>query len=566
MNFAIINDLVERCAEKGIRHAVLCPGSRSAPLTLAFARNKKIKCWTFSDERSAAFIGMGMAQQTKTPVALVCTSGSAAYNFSPAIAEAWFQQIPLIIFTADRPKEWIDQFDGQTIRQTELYGRHVKKYVELPQDYTHPDSEWYANRMVNEVINLAQSGQKGPVHINAPFREPLYPSGNENSKRKPGRVIESRMGESTLSSKEWIGIKQALTSCKKILVVAGQNDDDPELTNALTAFHSVHSWPFVGDVLGNLHSLPFYCQHADTFLGHVSENSKQLLQPDLLITFGKSLIAKNLKLYLQTYKPKQHWHLQPSGDTADTFQSLTKVIAVSPPHFFDQLTKISLPPQKTWRTYEEIWMNLERKAKEEIEEFFQTRRPGEFSLVKQVIEALPAPCNLHLANSMTVRYANHIGLTASQKKVSVFSNRGTSGIDGCSSTAVGHALTSKIPNVLITGDLAFFYDRNAFWHNYALPNLFVIVLNNHGGIIFNLIDGPSGLPEAEEFFITRQQLNAKSLASEFGFTYMEASRADLAAFFKIKKNVKILETESSQSINKKIFEEFKKHIKNRYES
>lgn len=566
MNFAIINDLVERCAEKGIRHAVLCPGSRSAPLTLAFARNKKIKCWTFSDERSAAFIGMGMAQQTKTPVALVCTSGSAAYNFSPAIAEAWFQQIPLIVFTADRPKEWIDQFDGQTIRQTELYGRHVKKYVELPQDYTHPDSEWYANRMVNEVINLAQSGQKGPVHINAPFREPLYPSGNENSKRKTGRVIESRMGESTLSSKEWTGIKQALTNCKKILVVAGQNDDDPALTNALTAFHSVHSWPFVGDVLGNLHSLPFYCQHADTFLGQVSENSKQRLQPDLLITFGKSLIAKNLKLYLRTYKPKQHWHLQPSGDTADTFQSLTKVIAVSPPHFFDQLKKISLPPQKTWRTYEKIWMNLERKAKEEIKEFFQTKRPGEFSLVKQVIEALPAHCNLHLANSMTVRYANHIGLTASQKKVSVFSNRGTSGIDGCSSTAVGHTLTSKIPNVLITGDLAFFYDRNAFWHNYALPNLFVIVLNNHGGIIFNLIDGPSGLPEAEEFFITRQQLNAKSLASEFGFTYMEASRADLAAFFKIKKNAKILETESSQSINKKIFEEFKKHIKNRYES
>ncbi len=566
MNFAIIKDLVERCAEKGIRHAVLCPGSRSAPLTLAFARNKKIKCWTFSDERSAAFIGLGMAQQTKTPVALVCTSGSAAYNFSPAIAEAWFQQIPLIIFTADRPKEWIDQFDGQTIRQTELYGRHVKKHVELPLDYTHPDSEWYANRMVNEVINLAQSGQKGPVHINAPFREPLYPSGNENSKPKAGRVIESMMGESTLSSKEWTGIKQALTHCKKILVVAGQNDDDPALTNALTAFHSVHSWPFVGDVLGNLHSLPFYCQHSDTFLGQLPENSKQLLQPDLLITFGKSLIAKNLKLYLRTYKPKQHWHLQPSGDTADTFQSLTKVIAVSPTHFFDQLKKIPLPPQKTWRTYEEMWLDLELKAKKEIKKFFQTKRPGEFSLVKQVIEALPGQCNLHLANSMTVRYANHIGLTASQKKVSVFSNRGTSGIDGCSSTAVGHALTSKIPNVLITGDLAFFYDRNAFWHNYVLPNLFVIVLNNHGGIIFNLIDGPAGLPEAEEFFITRQQLNAKSLASEFGFTYMEASRTDLEAFFKIKKNVKILETESSQSINKKIFEEFKKHIKNRYES
>ena len=241
MNFTIINDLVERCAEKGIRHAVLCPGSRSAPLTLAFARNKKIKCWTISDERSAGFIGMGMAQQTKTPVVLVCTSGSAAYNFSPAVAEAWFQQIPLIIFTADRPKEWIDQFDGQTIRQAELYGRHVKKYVELPQDYTHPDSEWYANRVVNEVINLAQSGQKGPVHINVPFREPLYPSRNENPKRKTERVIESMMGESTLSPKEWSGIKQALAGFKKILVVSGQNDDNPVLSTALKAFHSVHS-------------------------------------------------------------------------------------------------------------------------------------------------------------------------------------------------------------------------------------------------------------------------------------------------------------------------------------
>ena len=566
MNFVIPNDLVELCAQKGIRHAVLCPGSRSAPLTLAFARNKKIKCWTFSDERSAAFIAVGMAQQTKTPVALVCTSGSAAYNFSPAVAEAWFQQIPLIIFTADRPKEWIDQFDGQTIRQTELYGRHVKKYVELPQDYAHADSEWYANRVVNEAINIAQSGQKGPVHINAPFREPLYPSGNENLKRKTERVIESMKGESTLASMEWSAIKQSLASFKKILVVSGQNDDDSKLISALADFHSVHPWPIVGDVLSNLHPLPFFCPHPDTFLGQLPKAAKQQLQPDLLITFGKSLIAKNLKLFLRTYQPKQHWHLQISGDTADTFQSLTKVIPVSPLHFFERVKNISLPQQKSWQLYEKMWLGLELKAKKEIEEFFQAKRAGEFSLVKQVIEALPGHCHLHLANSMSVRYANHIGLTTSQKQIAVFSNRGTSGIDGCSSTAVGHALTSKIPNVLITGDLAFFYDRNAFWHNYALPNLFVIVLNNHGGIIFNLIDGPSGLPEAEEFFITRQQLNAKSLASEFGFTYLEASRADLAAFFKIKKNAKILETESSQSVNKRIFEEFKKQIKNRYES
>ena len=191
---------------------------------------------------------------------------------------------------------------------------------------------------------------------------------------------------------------------------------------------------------------------------------------------------------------------------------------------------------------------------------------GEFIFVKKILESLPSNCHLHLANSMSVRYANHVGLTMAQKGIKVFSNRGTSGIDGCSSTAVGHALVSDVPNVLITGDLAFFYDRNAYWHNYQLPNLFVVVLNNHGGIIFNLIDGPAGLPEAEEFFVTRQKLNAKALATEFGFTYEPFSNESLKSFFKPNGNAKILELESSQLTNKKIFEEFKKAIIKGYET
>lgn len=168
--------------------------------------------------------------------------------------------------------------------------------------------------------------------------------------------------------------------------------------------------------------------------------------------------------------------------------------------------------------FEKKWLNAEDRIRIKIKNFFEQKHDGEFQLVKKILESLPS-CNLHLANSMTIRYANHIGLTNIKTDVNVFSNRGTSGIDGCSSTAVGHAIAKDIPNVLITGDLAFFYDRNAFWHNYALPNLFVIVLNNEGGIIFNLIDGPSSLPEKDEFFITQQKLNAKSLASEFGFSY-----------------------------------------------
>ena len=557
MNSEILENLAELCVRKGIVNAILCPGSRSAPLTLAFARIKKIKCWTFSDERSAAFIAMGMAQTTHVPSVLVCTSGSATYNFAPAIAEAFFQRIPMIVFTADRPPEWIDQFDGQTIRQKALYGNHVKKYFELPVDYSHPDAAWHANRIVNEAINLSQTEPKGPVHVNAPFREPLYESVSKNSKKEI-RVIETIAGESTLTAENWNALRDEIKGFKKILIVAGQCEENAKLCQALNDFNTIYPWPITGDILSNLHSLQFFCRHSDTFLGQTSTSEKESLLPDLLITFGKSLISKNLKLLLRKYRPKAHWHLQTAGETADTFQSLTRIVPLSPTQFFRELTKSTPLHKKTKSEFQNLWLSFEKQAKKKIETFFLSKNAGEFMLVKEVLELLPANCHLHLANSMAVRYANHIGLGYAQKKVVVFANRGTSGIDGCSSTAVGHTLSSKFPNVLITGDLAFFYDRNAYWHNYRLPNLFVVVLNNHGGIIFNLIDGPAGLPEANEFFITEQRLNAKSLAAEFGYSYHDASKTDLKEFFRPVRHAKILEIDSSQMLNKKLFEEFKR--------
>lgn len=561
MNTALLQNLTELCAKKGIRHAILCPGSRSAPLTLAFARNKNIKCRTFSDERSAAFVAIGLAQQTQSPVVLVCTSGSAAYNFAPAIAEAYFQQIPLIVFTADRPVEWIDQLDGQTIRQKELYGNHVKKYYELPQDSVHPDSEWHVNRIINEAINLSQSGLKGPVHINAPFREPLYPPypSTNSLDAKDVRVIEKMIPDHTLSEKDWSSLYQQLSGFKRILIVSGQNDPDLSLTKSVTEFTATFDWPIVGDILSNLHSVPSFCNHTDTFLGQLADSEKKILQPDLLITFGKSLISKNLKLFLRKYRPREHWHLQTAGDAADTFQSISRVIPVKPTYFFSTLLK-NFTPITSSRSFKDGWIRAEKKTRDLVQSFFENKTNGEFVLLKNLLESLPSSCNLHLANSMTVRYANHIGLKDSQKGISVYSNRGTSGIDGCSSTAVGHSLGSDVPSILITGDLAFFYDRNAFWHNYALPNLFIAVLNNHGGIIFNLIDGPTGLPESEEFFITQQQLSAKSLATEYGFSYSTVDMKNLTDFFKSNGKVKILEIESTQAENKLIFEEFKKKI------
>ncbi len=562
VTFPVLNSLVDLCVSHGVQHAVLCPGSRSAPLILAFSRNKHIRSLTFSDERSAAFIAMGLAQQTAKPVVLVCTSGSAAYNFAPAVAEAFFQNIPLIIITADRPAEWIDQFDGQTIHQAHLYGTHVKKFFELPHDFENEDARWHAGRIMNEALLLSSTSQEGPVHINAPFREPLYPSPTGNMAAAPFRSVQTFAGEATLTPDEWSALMKELKGYRKILVVAGQMENDPALQQVIQEYQHQSKWPIAGDILSNLHSLPDFCSHADTFLGQLSPQQKKSLIPDLLITFGRSLIAKNLKLFLRHHKPAAHWHIG-SGTAADTFQSLTKVIPVSTTYFFVQLiTNHELPLDPA---YTSLWSEKEIKARSAVRNFFKAKRTGEFAFLDKVMNALPADCNLHLANSMSVRYANHIGLKASQLGVKVYSNRGTSGIDGCTSTAVGHALSSHTPNILITGDIAFFYDRNAFWHNYPLPNLFVVVLNNHGGVIFNLIDGPSSQPEAGEFFVTKQNLNAKALAAEFGFLYADTDTVDLKGFFTPGKTG-ILESDSSQKESKEIFNEFKRQLKKTYEA
>lgn len=509
---------------------------------------------------------MGIARQTHKPVVLVCTSGSAGYNFSPAVAEAFYQHIPLIVITADRPAEWIDQLDGQTIRQKHLYGEHVKRFFEFPQAITTDDEAWFANRLVNEAINLAQTEPRGPVHLNIPFTEPLYPTAQNKPDPPEPRVIERTTGTCALSDEQWSHILDAAGNHRKILVVPGQLDPDHGLTPLLNEFQARHRWPFAGDILSNLHGLANFCGHADTFLSQVPEKAKVSLKPDLLITFGDSLVAKNLKLFLRKFQPREHWHLQACGQPADTFQSLTKVIPVDPAHFFEQFNRRSSDHPLSQQVYGDEWMQHETQARHSMARFFASHDQGEFALVNGLMKALPRACNLHLANSMSVRYANHIGLSADQAGVRVYSNRGTSGIDGCTSTTAGHSLVSNVPNILITGDQAFFYDRNAFWHNYTLPNLSVVVLNNHGGIIFNLLDGPASQPEAEEYFVTRQTLRAQNLAEEFGFRYTAGMPDFSKDFFQHSGTVHIHELESSQSMNKSIFEAFRKQIKKSYET
>jgi 2-succinyl-5-enolpyruvyl-6-hydroxy-3-cyclohexene-1-carboxylate synthase len=571
MDYQPIFDIAALCVRKKVTQVVMCPGSRCAPLTLAFTRTKGMKTRTFSDERSAGFIGLGIAQNSGEPSILLCTSGTAAYNFAPAVAEAYFSHTPLIIFTADRPAEWIAQHDGQTIFQSDIYGKHVKGSFHLPVDYEHPDSQWAINRTINEAINLSRQHPMGPVHINAPFREPLYPSGSEMTKASDHiRVVEEHRPVLALGDNEKKLIQHALSAGKKILMVVGQQESDPAMTGVINEIISTLSIPVAGDIISNIHGSENVLLHTDLFLGQASDKLKASLRPDLLITFGKSLISKNLKIFLRKYHPAEHWHIQMGGVAADTFKNVTRVFHCEPTDFLNVIASVNFKPEDTQKEYQERWLKEETNTVSFVHKF-SSGSLSELEVVREVIRNLPPGSKLHLANSMSVRYANFIGLGANQKNIQVHSNRGTSGIDGCTSTALGHAINSEAIHLLITGDVAFFYDRNAFWHNYDVPNLRVLLLNNHGGVIFNMIDGPASQPEAGEYFITRQRLKASHLCAEFGFEYLHLDKKEntvnlVAEFTKNNGRLKVLEVESDVHLNRKVFDQLKQTIKKNYAS
>ena len=561
---------VQICAQLGVRHVIVSPGSRSAPLTLAFARHPAVTTKVISDERSAAFIGLGMAQQLRQPVGLVCTSGSAAYNYAPAVAEAFFQQVPLVIFTADRPPEWIDQLDGQTIRQRGIYGSHVKASYELPVGQTEVD-EWHAGRIVSEAIQLSQQEPPGPVHINVPIREPFYPAAEEEVKfNEEVKVIASVSGQYALSGEAVRTLAEDWARYEKKLIVGGQEATNTNLIAILDEISMAQQVPVVADVISNLHAVSSAVQHADVALA----SSQEALIPDLLITFGRSVISKNLKLFLRKHRPAAHWHVQPSGMAADTFQSLTRVTYADPAMFFRSLQPILLNPSSVQSGYYQRWQKAEERAQQCMDNLFAnlpTLPMGEFQAVQTVLRRLPDATNLHLANSMMVRYANLIGLSDQQASVEVFANRGTSGIDGSNSTAVGSTLVSDRLTVLITGDMAFFYDRNAFWHNYQLPNLRIVLLNNHAGGIFRLIDGPNRQPELEEYFETHQALTAERTAQDFGMEYhqidLTAPSAHplledyLANFYgQASQHAKLLEVITDTHVNQRVFEYYRQVV------
>lgn len=509
-----ISRLVKICARKGLKYVVISPGSRNAPLTLSFAENSSFECLNIPDERVAAFFALGMAQQLGQPVILCCTSGTALLNYAPAVAEAYYQKVPLLILSADRPVEWIDQRAGQTMRQKNVFDNYIKKSFELIEEAVQPEHLWYNDRISNEAVNSCCDGSWGPVHLNIPLRQPLYdliPSEDISNPKLIDKVnIQRSLDHETIQKleKEWINYS-------KILVIVGQHSPSSKFTEAIgrmaIRFDTVVLTETTSNVIaeGVLPSI-------DRLIDSISEAEYHEFKPDLIISCGAAIVSKKIRFMLRAMSIPAHWHIDIDDGYIDTYQSLTKVIPVLPEYFFELIEKF--PEDNQAQNYKKNWMDREITTRQAHLDFLAEAPWSDLTVINQILRSIPK-CAIHLASSTPIRYSQ---LFAPRRDCSYWCNRGVSGIDGCTSTAAGFAFLSEEFVTLITGDLAFFYDSNAFWHHHVPSNLRVILINNEGGNIFQYVKGPDTTNHSEQHFEAIHSTSAKGIADSYKIDYLFA--------------------------------------------
>jgi 2-succinyl-5-enolpyruvyl-6-hydroxy-3-cyclohexene-1-carboxylate synthase len=524
---------------RGITDLVISPGSRNAPIVSIFCNHPGFNCITIVDERSAAFFALGMAQQLNRPVMVACTSGSAALNYAPAIAEAYYQRVPLLVLTADRPVEWIDQGDGQTIRQQNVFANYIRKSVQLPQSIKYEEDLHYSARLVSEALNACQYPVAGPVHINLPFTEPLYGfdySVSANPKDIAIVPVDYLLGEQTLH-------KLAITwnDSPRKLIIAGQLPPNPVLENLLIELSKDPSVVILTESTSNVYH-PNFIGWIDRTLSALPSDFSDYT-PDLLVTIGGTIVSKRIKAQLRKARVGEHWHIDPAELHMDTFQHLSKAIPMDAVSFFQQL----IPQLKHVDSgFSAIWHAAAAKAEGNHMKFLEQCPWTDLKILETVFEHIPDGYDVQLGNSTPVRYSQLFKLN---KKFRMDSNRGTSGIDGSISTAAGAAYASGKPTVMITGDLGFFYDSNALWNKHLPPGLKIIMINNEGGGIFRFIEGPDKTGLLEDFFEARHQTSAKHLVKAFQVNYhyaddLDALKQQLQQFFEPSDRASVLEIKS----------------------
>lgn len=542
----LAQSLIHIFKEKGIKHIVISPGSRNAPLTIGFTSNPDFICYSIADERCAGFFALGIAQQTQKPVAVVCTSGSALLNYYPALAEAFYSQIPFVVVSADRPLSKIDIGDGQTIRQQNVFQNHSLYNANLTEEQSEEN-----NKKICEAIDVSLL-KKGPVHINVPFEEPLYETTSEILSS-----ISSSISSSTPSS---ISINNDFAdiwnSSKKKLVLVGTNYPNEIDTDSIEKLANDDSVVVMTETTSNLHHEKFV-DKIDVLITPFSDGDFKEVQPDLLITFGGMVVSKRIKAFLRKYQPQQHWHIDPLR-AYDTFGCLTHHIEVKPNDFFREL----LPKTtETKSDYNNFIQQIKAVRQAKSSSFLQTVSYSDFSVFETIVKMLPDDIQLQISNSSAIRYLQLFDLKPS---IGVFCNRGTSGIDGSTSTAVGASIISEKPVVLITGDIGFFYDSNALWNNYIPDNFKIILINNSGGGIFRILPGHQKNEVFSTFFETQHNMNAQYLAKMFGFDYFFAqneleTQTELERFWKCNKKC-ILEIKTPTDVNDEVLSQYFKSL------
>ncbi len=510
-----VRKIVLTLAKLGLQDVIISPGSRNAPFVISFLRHGGFHCLSVRDERSAAFFALGKAIESHRPVAILCTSGSATLNFAPAISEAFYRRIPLIVLTTDRPAEWTDQGDGQTIRQSHIYRNFIRHSYDLNGDADSYDQLWHIERCLCEGWNIATMADPGPVHFNIPLKEPLYITSEEEDDSNV-RTFRELSLDRQLDHGSLKAMAAIFDNIKKVMVLVGQHDVDHELSAGLTELAAHDNVVVLTESTSNVHH-PHFVENIDRLITGLNDVDAAELMPDLLITIGDAVVSKRIKGLLRKYRPSHHWNIHRFDALMDTYQSLSLAIPLSGSGFLNQFNQAV---SGTSSDYNKRWQTLKERKKQLHDEFTVNSEYSDYSAFNRIVQAIPKDWVVHVANSSPIRY---VQLFDNSHIADMQCNRGTSGIEGCTGTAMGAASASPDKKfLLITGDIAFHYDVNALWNEARIENLNIIVINNAGGGIFRIIEGPDKAAERLAFIETEMHLDAERIAAHHDWNYLKA--------------------------------------------
>ena len=539
--------IIAACRQFEIQTVVISPGSRNAPLTIGFSNHKDFETLSIVDERCAAFFALGIAQQTLKPVALVCTSGSALLNYYPAIAEAYYSQIPLVVISADRPAHLIDIGDGQTIRQENVFKNHILYSANLKEF----DAE-NSIKVLSKAFSLLRQ-VKGPIHINAPFNEPLYETvATMNDFRF---IAEESDLQDTI---DYENLASQWNSAKKKMILVGVHSPNAALEILLDKVADDPSVLVFTETTSNLYNKRFV-NSIDNLIFNLTEEEFTSLQPDILLTFGGMIVSKKIKKFLRDYSPKEHWHVNELR-AFDTYQVLSKHLKIDSHSFFKHFCELVDYDNKS--TYESTWTHYKQRIREKHNHYIKTAPYSDLKVFEQVLKVIPDFSEVQFSNSAIIRYSQLFEMNST---ITVFCNRGTSGIDGSTSTALGAAYATQKPTTLITGDLSFFYDSNALWNNYIPTDVRIVIINNSGGGIFKIIPGPKK-STALKYFETPHCLTAEHLCTMFGFEYstahnLKSLKEEVVGFYDKSDKPKVLEVFTPSDLNDLVLKEYINNLK-----